>query len=66
MRSLPARIMRRNRNNAEADRNAQFYSTQRPPCARCGHSADDHAFGGPCDQKGCACQGRVDPQEQAA
>lgn len=29
----------------------------KPPCPSCGHDADLHAFGGPCDERGCVCQG---------
>jgi hypothetical protein len=56
MRRLPARIARRNRNNAEAERNAQYYRKPIEPAKRCActHSDDEHYFGGRCDK--CPCQ----------
>lgn len=51
---IPGHVLRRNRNAAEAERNAQHYA--RPvsidTCARCGKPEDEHIFGDCDDLKG--------------
>jgi hypothetical protein len=48
MRRIPNHVIARNRNNAEADRNAQYYARPKKtggPCQRCGKPEDYHDLG---------------------
>lgn len=72
MRRIPNFVIRRNRNNAEAERNAQYYARPVAKVCACGHDEDDHLWGGRCEKSNstntglCPCQHFQEDKPHAA